>query len=544
MSFWPAHAIPDHLITLPIILPLITGALLIFINERRHELKLWLNAAGLLATLMVAIVFVWLVDSGHFEGNTGVYLSANWAAPFGIALVIDRFAAMMLVLASLVACASLTFAYRRWSRVGVHFHSLFQFLVMGINGALITGDLFNLFVFFEVMLAASYGLLLHGQNAVRIRAGMQYIALNLVASFFFLIGIALIYAASGTLNMADLARTIATLNDTDRALFETGAAVLAVAFLTKSAIWPLGFWLPVAYGAAAPPVAAMLVLVTKVGIYVIYRLWLIVFAVDAGSSTGFGGTLLFWGGLLTVVYGAVGMLGSQDARRVASYSAILSSGTLLALLGFNRPEIAAAALFYLVSSTLAVAAFVLLIELTERIYSPTSRLLAITMEAFASEDESRETAGVAIPGAMAFLGLAFAGCALVMAGLPPLSGFIAKFGIVTSLLTVSGEAGPTTTGWLFITLLFVSGLFGIIALMRLGVRIFWSSAQTTSPRLQLTEAFPVLALLLLCVAMTISAGPVRSYMDRAGADLSSGQNYIDQVLGHQPVPSLTQAGEQ
>ncbi len=525
----------SHLISLPVILPLITGTLLIFINERRHELKLWLNAAGVVVTLLVGLLFVALIEQGHFPGDTGVYLSANWVAPFGIALVIDRFSALMLVLAGIIAAASLMFAYQRWSRVGVHFHSLFQYLLMGINGALITGDLFNLFVFFEVMLASSYGLLLHGQNVTRIRAGMQFIALNLVASFFFLIGIALIYAASGTLNMADLAGSIAMLNATDRALFEAGAAALAVAFLTKSAIWPLGFWLPVAYGAAAPPVAAMLVVVTKVGIYVIYRLWLIVFAVDAGSSTGFGDTLLFWGGLATMVFGTLGILGSQDARRVASYCAILSSGILLTLLGLNRPELAASAMFYLVSSTLAVAAFILLIELTERIYSPASRLLAITMEAFASDDRSGESSGVAIPGALAFLGLMYVGCALVLAGMPPLSGFIAKFGIVTTLLTVSGEAGPAPYGWLFVALLFVSGFCAIIALMRLGVRVFWASGQNPPPRLQLSEASPVLLLLTLCVALTVNAGSVRNYMDRTSLDLTSAQNYIEQVMGEPQV---------
>lgn len=528
-----------HMISLPIILPLVTAALLIFINERHHELKFWVNAAGLGCTLLVSLLFFGLIDSGHFADNTGVYLSANWAAPFGIVLVIDRFSALMLVLTSVVAVASLTFAYRRWSRVGVHFHSLFQFLLMGINGALLTGDLFNLFVFFEVMLAASYGLLLHDQNATRIRAGMQFIALNLAASLFFLIGVALIYAASGTLNIADLAVRVATLDDSERALLQAGVSVLAVAFVTKSAVWPLGFWLPVAYAAAVPPVAAMLVVMTKVGIYVLYRLWLIVFGSDAGSSTGFGDTVLFWGGLATIVYASTGILASQDARRVASYCAILSSGTLLTLLGFNRPELAAAAMFYLVSSTLAVAAFVLLIELTERIYSPASRLLAMTMEAFASEDSSKNTAGVAIPGAKALLGLMFLGCALVMASMPPLSGFLAKFGIITSILTVSGETGPEAAYWLFIALLVISGFCAIIALMRLGVRIFWASAQKPPPRLQLSEASPVLLLLGLCIFFTVGAGPVQSYMNRTSHDLTSPRGYIDQVLGQEQIPSPT-----
>lgn len=532
----------DHLIALPILLPLLTGVLLIFVDERRHELKLWLNAAGILATLLVTIGFIRLIGNGHFSGDTGVYLAANWIAPFGITLVIDRFAVMMLLLINLVAGASLSFAYTRWSRLEVHFHSLFQFLLMGINGALITGDLFNLFVFFEVMLAASYGLLLHGKNKARVSASMQYIVLNLVASFFFLIGIALIYAATGTLNLADLARIISDLQPTQRTMFETGAALLAIVFLTKSAIWPLGFWLPVTYGAAAPPITAMLVLVTKVGVYVLYRLWMLVFASDASSSTGFGSQLLFWGGMITVGYGSLGLLASQDVRRLASYSAVLSSGIMLTLLGLNQAELTGAAMFYLFSSTLAVTAFVMLIELMERVYSPAAQMLAITMEAFASDIGAKGNTGVIIPGAMVFLGLSFAFCAVVMSGMPPLSGFIAKFGIVATVLMLSGDIGPSLNDWLFIAALFTSGLFAIIALMRLGVRIFWATGHGATLKLHLTEALAIFSLLLLCVMMTIAAGPVRSYMDRIGDDLSSGDNYIEQVLNRGAVASPSSSG--
>src|SRR5690606_19534237 len=140
---------------------------------------------------------------------------------------------------------------------------LFQFLLMGLHGAFLTNDLFNLFVFFEVMLAASYGLVLHGYNLKRIRAGTQYIASNLVASFLFLIGVALIYAATGTLNLADLGARVALLGAEDTWLLKVGACVLALAFVTKGAMWPLGFWLPGTYASASAPVAAMLVLMTK-----------------------------------------------------------------------------------------------------------------------------------------------------------------------------------------------------------------------------------------------------------------------------------------
>src|SRR5690606_29538881 len=257
----------QHLILLPIVLPLLSGALLILINESRHQLKFAINFVSVLAMLASAIALVIMTDSEYWEQGVGVYLAANWSAPFGIALMADRLSAMLLLLTALLGTAALLYSMRRWSRIGVHFHSLFQFLLMGINGAFLTHDLFNLFVFFEVMLAASYGLVLHGYNVARIRAGMQYIAINLTASLLFLIGVALIYAATGTLNMSDLAARMPTVQGLDLQLLKMGATVLAIAFLIKSAMWPIGFWLPATYAAASPPVAAMLVLMTKIGVY-------------------------------------------------------------------------------------------------------------------------------------------------------------------------------------------------------------------------------------------------------------------------------------
>ncbi len=202
-----------------------------------------------------------------------MYLPSNWNVPFGIVLVADRLAALMLVLTGVVALASLLFATARWHRAGVHFHALFQMQLMGVNGAFLTGDLFNLFVFFEVMLAASYGLLLHGSGRARVGAGLKYIAFNLLASSLFLIGVAMLYGITGTLNFADMAQRIPDIPATDRGLLHAGIAILGVAFLAKAAMWPLNFWLAPAYTAASAPVAALFVILTKVGIYAVLRLW-------------------------------------------------------------------------------------------------------------------------------------------------------------------------------------------------------------------------------------------------------------------------------
>ncbi len=535
MEQWSAH-----LIILPILLPMICGALLILFSRRNFSLRFGLSAVSTAAQFVTALCLLQLIENDYWADGIGVYLAANWVAPFGISLVVDRLAVLMLLLTSVMGLGALWYSHVRWGRVGVHYFSLFQFLLMGLNGAFLTGDLFNLFVFFEVMLAACYGLVLHGYNSSRVRAGMQFIIVNLLCSSLFLIGIALVFAATGTLNMADIAAKTPLLPDADRQLLHVATAILAAAFLTKSAIWPLSFWLPTTYSAASPPVAAMLVLVTKVGIYTVLRLWSLTFSGEAGGSAGFGATALLWGGTITIAFGLVGMFASQEPGRLASYSAIISSGTLLAVISYGQAALTSAALFYLLSSTLAVAAFMLLIELIERIRNPAAAMLAVTMEAFAVEDEQEEPVGVPIPGALAFLGLAFAGCALIMAGMPPLSGFIAKFAIFHALLTEHTEIALGYMGWSLIILIVVSGFAAVIALMRFGVRTFWAAPIAKAPNLKVMEAAPIFALLLICVVFTVHAGPLKRYLDRTAASLHQPQHYIQQVLSK---PAVADRGE-
>lgn len=524
----------QHLIVLPVLLPLLCAALLIPVDERRHRLKFSINMASVAALLAIAIALIIRADGAD---GPQVYLVANWAAPFGITLLVDRLSAMMLLLTGILAGAALIYAAQRWSRIGVHFHSLFQFLLMGINGAFLTHDLFNLFVFFEVMLAASYGLVLHGYNAGRIRAGLEFIAVNLAASLVFLIGLALIYGASGTLNLSDLAQRVAHLGEIDLVLLKAGMAALAIAFLVKGAMWPLGFWLPTTYAAASPPVAAMLVLTTKMGVYAVLRVWTLVFSEAAGEASGFGYELLLYGGMVTIAFGAAGMLATDTAGRMAGYAAIISSGTLLAAIGYGNAQLVTAALYYLVASTIAVGTFMLLIELIERIRSPGAAVLALTVEAFAIEETPEEPIGVGIPAALAFLGLAFTGCALIITGLPPLAGFIGKFSLIHSLLG-SGEAESIAgVAWVLIALLVFSGFAAIIALLRFGVRTFWAMGRVMPPRLQLTEAAPVGALLLIALVLTVSAGPAFEYLGRASEELHQTGRYVEAVLSAPTVPS-------
>ena len=527
MSSWQ-----QHIVIAPIVLPLATGALLLLFDERRHTLKAVVNVASTLTLIAIAFMLLRSADTAPAR----VYALGNWAAPFGIVLVADRLSAVMVLLASVLALSALLFSIARWHRAGPRFHALMQFMLMGLNGAFLTGDLFNLFVFFELLLAASYGLALHGSGPLRVRASMHYITINVTASLLFLIGATLMYAVTGTLNMADLAVRIPAVVSADRALLEAGAAILGVAFLIKAGMWPLCFWLPTTYEAASAPAAALFAILSKVGIYAVLRLWLLFFSPNSGASAGFGEQGLVIGGMLTLVFGLIGVLASQELPRLAGFSLLVSSGTLLAAVGAGNPAVTAAALYYLVVSTLGVSAFYLLIELIERGRAPGADVLAVTAEEFGDvEDEDdvkrSEEVGLAIPGTMAFLGLSFACCALLLAGLPPMPGFVGKFALLSAFL---GAEPITAASWTMLILLTLSGLAAIVAMSRVGIRIFWASEQNSVPRVHVIEMTPVVLLLALCALLTLQAGPVMRYLQDTADSLHTPSVYVDQVLPTMP----------
>jgi multicomponent K+:H+ antiporter subunit D len=524
-----------HLIVAPIILPLVTAAILLLFDERKRKLKMAINSISTLGLIAIAITLAGMASDKAPDAL--VYLIGNWPAPFGIVLVLDRLAALMLVLTSLLGMASLSFALAHWHKASPHFHTIFQLLLMGLNGAFLTGDLFNLFVFFEVMLAASYGLALHGSGPARVKAGMHYIAVNLVASSLFLIGVSLIYGVTGTLNMADLAQRIPQVAAEDRMLLEAGAAVLGVAFLVKAGMWPLNFWLAPTYTAAAAPVAAVFAIMSKVGIYVLLRLSPLMFGIGAGSSYGFGNDWLYFGGMVTLAFGLIGVVASQAMGRLASYSILVSSGTLLAAIGSGNTAMTGAALFYMVSSTLTIAAFFLLIELIERGQDAAANVLAVTMEAYGDdeEEEDEDEVGAVLPATLAVLGTFFGICAILLIGLPPFSGFIAKFLILAAVFNGDSPtpqlAMPVSpASWALVALLLLSGLSALIAMTRTGIRTFWASLEGNVPRVLVREVVPIAGLLAICLALTIAAGPAMSYMDETARSLHNPASYISSVL--------------
>ncbi|RDI52256.1 monovalent cation/H+ antiporter subunit D [Microvirga subterranea] len=524
----------DHLIIVPILLPLVSGAVMLLLDERLRTIKAAIGVATTIALLIVSIMLLRMADMMPPGSGVRTYELGNWPAPYGIVLVLDRLAALMLVLTSVLGLTTLLYSLARWHRAGPRFHTIFQLQLMGLNGAFLTGDLFNLFVFFEVLLAASYGLVLHGDGVGRVRAGLAYIAINLTGSFLFLIGASLAYGVTGTLNMADLAHRIPALAPGDAALFAAAAAVLGTAFLMKAGAWPLNFWLPTTYAASSAPAAAIFAIMSKLGVYVILRLWTLVFGPDAGSLAGFGGEWLLIGGMLTMVFGTIGVLASQTLSRLAGCSVLISSGTVLAAIGTGGGAVIGSALFYLVSSTLGIAALFLLVELVERLRGPGADVLAVTMEAYGeAEDESDDKEiGVAIPATVALLGGSFIACALLLAGLPPLSGFIGKFGMMAAMLRSDGGTVQVST-WLLIGLLTVSGLATLIAMTRTGINSFWARMDDSVPRVRIIEMAPVLALLLICLGLTVGGGPAMRYMEATTQALRTPQDYVTGVLSAQ-----------
>ncbi|MGL6109242.1 MAG: monovalent cation/H+ antiporter subunit D, partial [Rubrivivax sp.] len=509
-----------------IVLPLMVGALLVLLEARRPGLARGLSLASTAALLLVAIA---LVHHAHTGGAVDAYLLGNWRAPLGIALALDRLSALMLLLTALVGAAALLYACGGDDRRGAHFHSLFQFQLMGLNGAFLTADLFNLFVFFEVLLIASYGLLLHGAGAARLRASLHYVSFNLVGSALFLIAVSLLYGLTGTLNMADLAQRLPQVGADRTLLVQSAALLMVVVFGVKAALLPLYFWLPATYGAASAPVAALFAIMTKVGVYAILRMSTLAFGTDAGPAAHVTSPWLESLALVTLLLGAVGALAARQLRVLVGNVVVASAGTLLLAVSLGRPETVAAGLFYLVNSTLVACALFLLAD----------RVRAVRG---AADDHMRPAS---MGPARTELGLLFVLFGVSAAGMPPLGGFMGK-----AMLLQAAGSGPWA-GAVVATMLAAS-LLMMVAFARSGSLLFWApgpaaaaNAGTPSPPAGLDAALPgharhALALILLAgliAACAVFAGPLSRYTEAAARQLFASEAYRQAVLGTLPVPA-------
>lgn len=530
LHFWHMHT-P----ILSILIPTFTAFILILLGNPgsgslKHDWRQpWRRGISLVSVVLGLITAVCFLIQAN-SGQVFVYNLSEWSAPFGIVLVLDRLSALMLVLTYTLATPVLWFASNDFDERGRYFHAMFHFLLMGLCGAFLTGDLFNLFVFFEVLLMASYVLLLHGQGKARFQLGFHYVAINLLASALFLIGLGMIYGSVGSLNMTDVARLVPTLQPAEHKLAVAGGLLLFVVFGIKAAMLPVGFWLPKTYAVATTPVAAIFTIMTKVGIYAILRVNGTIFDDALGQMS-----LMIWLlpiGLITSLYGVIGAIAADRLRRFVGFMVLSSVGTILIAISMLNTEAWAAALFYLIHSTLIAAAFYLLCG-----WITSQR--GVFKDHFKIAPKMKQDKTIA---AVFFI------IALMMAGLPPFSGFIGKVLILQATSYFPYQA------WVISIILLVS-LLSIIAFTRAGYILFWrATAPETNPKeeqYQQYQALPdraprcndsaIYVLLTALIVYVVCANPVLTYMQNTATQIQDNALYESTMLKkdeHQNVISV------
>ncbi|MCG5074176.1 monovalent cation/H+ antiporter subunit D [Paraburkholderia tagetis] len=582
----------NHALLLPILIPLFAAGAIVALPLRAKRVQRALNAAATLALLPVAC----LLTARAAQGGIASYALGSWPAPFGIVLQLDRLCALMLLLTAVLACCCLLGTSSADARRGRYFRALFQFELMGLNGAFLAGDMFNLFVFFELLLIASYALLLHGGGARRVRNGLHYLIMNLVGSSFFLIALGVLYGITGTLNMADMGERLAHLNAGSLPLAQFAGATLMLVFGLKAAVFPMSFWLPQAYRSAIGPVAALFAIMTKVGIYAMLRCDALVFG--GGSHGGVLDTFMhdwaWWLAIATLAFGALGALAVSSLKTTTGYLVLVSVGLLIAAVTQQTPLAWSALLYYLISTTLCTGALFLLADTLEPEAAATAHAangtdgvepgslealddsaaaaispapdgealatLAMPMTATTAQATLATVAVLATgnpapqraqkantadkiqkhhaPWPSNAAGLLYLAAAVGAAGLPPLSGFLGKAMVLA--------ATPTHDAAVLWPAVLLSSLLLIVALSRTGTRLLWAEpaaraaafAPARAPRGSAAKLVAC-ALLLGCVAAaTLGAGLLRQYLDATAAQLFDRAAYVHAIL---PAPDASAA---
>ena len=502
------------IITLPVLLPMLAAAVSV-IGSRSAALQRVVGVAVLAVVAVIAGVLLVVAD----ERGPVVAELGGWAAPVGIALVADRLSALLLLVSTLVTLAVLVYAIdQRIADYGrrtasTTFHPMYLMLCAGVSLAYLTGDLFTLFVAFELMLTASYVLITRRTGARRIRAGMTYVTVSLLSSLLFLTAVALVYAATGTVNLADLSERIGTLQPGVRVVL---ALMLLVVFGIKAAIVPLHFWLPDSYPNAPGPVAALFAgLLTKVGFYALLRTETLLFGRDTPWA------LLLVLAVATMLIGALGALAQNDLNRLLSFLLVSHIGFMLfGLAVFDAAGLSGAMLYAAHHITVLATLFLVSGLITRR----TGTVALDQMGGLA-----RSAPGLAV---------LFAVPALTLAGIPPTAGFVAKL----ALLEAGAEAGlfPQVVAGVLI----LASLLTLYALVRVWVRVFWGkpkpphpdddpddevlvgTARTSAPMYAATGG-----LVAVSLAIVVFAGPLTAFTAQSGVDLIERTPYIDAVLG-------------
>lgn len=496
----------NHLVIAPVVLPLVTGLLLLLMRDRQRART---HLFSMISVLLLVAISVWLLLKAN-RGEFIIYALGNWAPPFGIVLVLDRLSAIMMLLSSTLAFFSLLYTTdEKAPQVSPHFHSLSHFMLTGVNGAFLTGDIFNLFVFFEILLLASYALLMQAGSARRARAGLHYVMLNVTGSALFLIAVATLYGVTGTLNMADLAVRVSAADADTAPILGVAAMLLFIVFALKAAVFPLYFWLPAAYSSAHGPVAALFAIMTKVGVYAIIRVYTLIFGNDAGELSNVILPWLWPLAFLTLILGAIGALGARELRVQISWLVVVSVGTLLTGVALNSEKALSATLFYLLHSTWICAALFLLTDLIIR---------------QRGDAEDRIIAAPQMRQSLLLGGLFFI-AAISVIGMPPLSGFVGK-----ALILQSAEGQPAPWIWAGILL---SGLAVLTALSRSGSTVFWRMENhvVNAPAADIWSLSAILGLVLFSFGLMIFGNQVIAYTNALAEQILHPQPYIQAVLG-------------
>lgn len=500
----------DHLLVAPIVLPAVTAPVALLLMRRHRAFALAVSLGGNIAMLVAGIALFVMAQDDAIRS----YALGAWPAPFGIVLMLDRLAAMMLVLAAVLGIVVLAHAVVTGAdQRGWHFHPLFHFQLMGLNGAFLTGDLFNLFVFFEVLLIASYGLMLHGQGALRLKVGVAYVVVNIVGSALFLIALGLLYGLTGTLNMADLAVKVAALGAQDQGLLRVAGLLLLTVFALKAAVVPIHLWLPRTYTATMPVVAALFAIMTKVGVYAMIRTVPLIFGAKAGAAAWVSAPYLLPAAILGAILGFVGVLVARGMREQAAFAVLASTGTLLMAVSFWREATLAAALYYLVQATLAGAALFLVADVTMRRRGQYADAI-VPSPRFAGQDGA---------------GLLYLVAAIAAVGLPPLAGFVGKLLIL--------DASFALPGWQVVwTTILVTTLVGVIGFSRGGSTLFWKDAPPASAAIagasrSRAEFVAPIVLLALLAVLTVTAGWVTAQTRATAAQIMAPERYVTAILG-------------
>ena len=520
-----------HIAAYPVLLPLVVAFIVLFAKAKG---LLWQRVINLLAVTGLIFLSTALIKES-LSGLHQVYLLGNWVAPFGIVLVLDQLSALMITVTSVLALGALVYAMATDTDThGAHFHVMFMLLLFGLNGAFLTGDLFNLFVFFEVLLLASYGLLLHGGGRLRTKAGLHYVIINMVGATLFLFAVGTLYGILGTLNIADMSAKVAVLPEQDLGVVAAAGLLLLVVFATKAAMFPLYLWLPIAYSNTSAPVAAMFAIMTKVGLYAIVRVHGTIFNDAAGSLANFYTPWLLGLGLITIILAAFGVMSAKGLREQIAYLVLSSVAVLLIAVGLNNLLALSSSFYYLIHSTLIAGGLFLLADIISR---------------GRGEFADRFEKGYAMPGAI-LVGAMFIFGAVAITGIPPLSGFFGKILILKAALD-----HPWFASVLGIVL--VASFLMIITMARTGSVLFYNVLSEDVVDTQASDdkdgdsvnrnvvtmvpgrmsTIAIIFLFAMSPLLVLFAQPITAFTESAAKQQLDSKNYIEAVLSKQAVES-------